>query len=141
MPAADTQFPSDLRDRTASFVEHPDLIKQRLTGGVSPVVHQTFVRRNLRAADRPIDHGLLGCVSIVLDLQRRIPDRRFKAAKLPLDGFAKVLHQMEAISDLSRLRRTLTRGVRIKISAITANNLDFWMLPEPISRGVSRAIR
>jgi hypothetical protein len=48
---------------------------------------------------------------------------------------------VKAVSDLSRLRRTLTHGVRIKTSAIAADDLDFRMPPEPVSRGAGRAIR
>ena len=48
---------------------------------------------------------------------------------------------MKAVSDLSRLRRTLARGVRIKTSAIAADDLDFRMPLEPVSRSAGRAIR
>jgi hypothetical protein len=47
---------------------------------------------------------------------------------------------VEAISDLPCLRCAPTRGVRIKASAITADNLDFGMPLEPLRRGSSRAI-
>ena len=77
---------------------------------------------------------------VVVDLEREFPDRRFEAAELPFDGFPEVLQQVEAISDLSRLRRALPRGVRIKTSAITADNFDFRMPPEPVRRGGSGAI-
>ena len=48
---------------------------------------------------------------------------------------------MKAIRDLSRLRRALTRGIRIETRAITADNFDFRMPLEPVSRGSGRAIR
>ncbi len=48
---------------------------------------------------------------------------------------------MEAISDLSRLRCALTRSVRIRTSAIAADNLDSKVSLEPVRHGGSRAIR
>jgi hypothetical protein len=48
---------------------------------------------------------------------------------------------VKTVSDLSRLRRALARGVCIKSSAIAADDLDFRMLLEPVSRGPGRAIR
>ena len=48
---------------------------------------------------------------------------------------------METVSDLSRLRRALARCVGIKTGAISADNLDFRMPLEPVSRGGGRAIR
>ena len=44
----------------------------------------------------------------------RLRNRRPIAAKLPLNGLAEVLQQMKTISDLPRLRRALTRGLRIE---------------------------
>jgi hypothetical protein len=46
---------------------------------------------------------------------------------------------VKPIRDLSRLRRTLARGIRIKTRAITTDNFDFRMPLEPVSRGSGRA--
>jgi len=51
---------------------------------------------------------------IVAGIDPSISDRRFIAAKLALDDLAEVLQQMKAIGDLPRLRRALTRGLRIE---------------------------
>ena len=48
---------------------------------------------------------------------------------------------MKTVSDLSRLRRALGRGVCIKSSVIAADDLDFRMLLETVSRGPGSAIR
>ena len=60
-------------------------------------------------------------------------DRRLEAAQLPFNGLPQVLQQMKAIRDLSRLRGALTRGIRIETRAITADNFDFRMPPEPVT--------
>ena len=125
----------------AGLVELSDLVKHRLAGGGAPATYQPFVRRDFRAMVWPFDHGLLRRVLIVLELERGSPDRRFEAAELSFHGFPKVLQQVEAIRDLSRLWRTLACGVGIKTSPIAADNLDLRMLLEPVSRGSGRAIR
>jgi hypothetical protein len=84
---------------------------------------------------------LLPRVGIVFDLERGLSDRRLEAAQLPFNGLPQVLQQMKAIRDLSRLRRALARGIRIETRAITADNFDFRMPLEPVSRGSGRAIR
>jgi len=48
---------------------------------------------------------------------------------------------MKAIRDLPRLRRAVTRGIRIETRAITADNFDFRMPLESVSRGSGRTIR
>ena len=48
-PGADTQLPSNLGDRTASFVERSDLVKHYLAGGVTPATDPTFICHDLRA--------------------------------------------------------------------------------------------
>ena len=50
----------------------------------------------------------------------KLRNRRLIAAKLSLNGLAEVLQQMKTISDLPRLRRALTRGLRIKASTVAA---------------------
>ncbi len=77
---------------------------------------------------------MLGRVGIVFDLERGFSNRRLEAAQLPFNGLPQVLQQMKAIRDLSRLRRALTRGIRIEARAITADNFDFQMPLEPVSR-------
>ena len=47
---------------------------------------------------------------------------------------------MKAIGDLPRLRRALTRGLRIEASAVAADHLHFRMLLEPVGRGRRRTI-
>jgi hypothetical protein len=84
---------------------------------------------------------LLLRIRIAFDLERGVPDRRFQAAELPFHGFPEVPQQVEAIRNLSRMRRPLARGVRIKTSPVAADNLDVRMPLEPVSRGSGRAIR
>jgi hypothetical protein len=136
-----TQLSSNRGDRAASFVERSDFVKHGLAGGVAPAAQQTFVRCDLRATNRTFDAGLLTRVRIVFDLDGGCPDRRLETAELPLHGFLEVLQQVKAVSDLSRLRRALARGVRIEASAIAADDLDFRMPLEPVCRGPGRAIR
>lgn len=72
---------------------------------------------------------------IVAGIDPSISDRRFIAAKLALDDLAEVLQQMKAIGDLPRLRRALTRSLRIEPSTVAADHLHFRMIPEPTGRG------
>jgi hypothetical protein len=67
----------------------------------------------------------------------RIPDRRLIAAKLALDGFTEVLHQMEPIGDLPGLWRALTRGLRIEPCTVAADDVNVGMIFEPITLLVS----
>ena len=56
----------------------------------------------------------------------RVPDRRLIAAKLALDGFTEVLHQMEPIGDLPGLWRALTRGLGIEPCTVAADERQRW---------------
>ena len=67
-------------------------------------------------------------------------NRRLIAAKLSLNGLAEGLQQMKTISDLPRLRRALTRGLRIEASTIAADHLHVRMILEPTGRGRRRTI-
>ena len=67
-------------------------------------------------------------------------NRRLIAAKLSLNGLAEVLQQMKTISDRPRLRRALTRGLRIEASTIAADHLHVRMILEPTGRGRRRTI-
>src|SRR5260221_11768347 len=53
------------------------------------------------------------------------------ALKRPLKGLSKMTEQMEAISDLNRVRRTSGRATDILWAAVTSNDLDTRMLLEP----------
>ena len=68
-------------------------------------------------------------------------NRRLIAAKLPLNGLAEVLQQMKTISDPPRLRRALTRGLRIEASTIATDRLHVRLILEPPGHGRRRTIR
>jgi hypothetical protein len=140
-PAAEAEFTRDLRDRAASFVKLPDLIEIRLAGGNPSAADQAIVRDDLRAVIRLFDTRRFRCVLTIVDPVWRLPDRGFEAAELPFDRLAEILQQMKAIGDLPRLRRALTRGVRIKARAIAADNLDFRVPLEPCCHRRRGAIR
>ena len=71
----------------------------------------------------------------------RLWNRRLIAAKLSLNGLAEVLQQMKTISDLPRMRRALTRSLRIEASTIAADHLHVRVILEPTGRGRRRTIR
>src|SRR4051812_2953704 len=48
---------------------------------------------------------------------------------------------MEAVSDLPRLRCSLTRALQLQAAAVAANDLDLAMLLEPARRRIRRAVR
>ena len=68
-------------------------------------------------------------------------DRRSEPTQLPLDGFPEILKQMEAVSNLLGLWRSLTRAVGIKARAVTADNLNLGVPLEPFGGRNRRAIR
>jgi hypothetical protein len=73
---------------------------------------------------RLIDRRLLWQALILVGRTVELPNRRFKAAKLPFDGFLEVLQQVEPISDLPGLRCALARRICIETSAIAAVDRD-----------------
>ena len=87
----------------------------------APTAHQARLRGSVRATIRlrRTRQRRLTIVKIEVSLR----NRRLIAAKLPLNGIAEVLQQMKTISDLPRLRRALTRSLRIEASTIAADHL------------------
>ena len=110
-----------------------------MPGCLAFVAHETCQRDSVRSAIRLRRNGRRRVIVDGFDLT--LPDRRFIAAKLTLDGFAEVLQQMKAIGDLLRLRRALTRGLGIEASAVAADHLHVGMVLEPVGGGPSRTIR
>jgi hypothetical protein len=70
----------------------------------------------------------------------RILDWRLIAAKLALDCLAEVLQEMKTVSHLPRLRRALTRGLRIEASTVAGDDLHVRVILEPTGRGRCRPI-
>ena len=105
---------------------------------LAPAAHQALlcysVRRTIRSCRKR------GRRLVISGVDLRIRDRRLKASELSLNGLAEVLQQMKAIGDLPRLRRALTRSLRIEASAVAADHLHFRMLLEPVGRGRRRTI-
>ena len=64
-----------------------------------------------------------------------------RAAELRLNGLAQVLQNMEAVGDLTRLRRAFMRALGKRTAAIAADDLDVRMPLEPVrcrARGTIR---
>jgi hypothetical protein len=57
-----------------------------------------------------------------------------------LDCDPQVVHEMEPISHLARLRRTLANSLRIKAAAIPADDLDGRVLSQPLGRSLDTAV-
>ena len=55
-------------------------------------------------------------------------------------GFRKILQQMKTVSNLHCLGRALASTLRIRLRAVTCDDLYARMLPEPLRHGVGRAI-
>lgn len=127
-PGAEAQLPSDFRNGTAGFIQSSDLIEHGPASGVAPQPHQAFPCSGLRALVSLLGNRWHQRTLIILGAAKRcLPDCRLEAAKLPLDGLAQVLQQVEAICDLASLRRALTRGIRLHAGTIAADNLCFRM--------------
>ena len=75
----------------------------------------------------------------VADPCRRL-EGRSEAEQASLQRLDQVLDQMPTIGHLDRLRRTFPGGLRIRRSAITADDLDAGMLPEPGATRLGLAI-
>ncbi len=60
------------------------------------------------------------------------PGEAADAGHVSLDAFPQILQQMEAISDLSSLRRSLPNALCVKTAAVAADDFDFRMLLNPI---------
>jgi hypothetical protein len=63
--------------------------------------------------------------------QKRTAGKSADVAHLPLDRFAQILKQMEAVSDLLGLGRALTNSLCVEPASIAADDLDLGMLREP----------
>src|SRR5208283_3387746 len=109
-----------------------------LPNSLASAAHQALLRYSVRSTFRSCWKRRRRLIISGVDL--RIRDRRLKATKLSLNGLAEVLQQMKPIGDLPRLRRALTRGLRIEASAVAADHLHFRMLLEPVGRGRRRTI-
>src|ERR1700722_16332705 len=117
--AAKAKFAGNFPNGVASFKESPDLVEDLLSDSLAVAAYQTCpsgrIGTTIRAC-REHRHGLIAAAA-----DPRIPDRRLIAAKLTLDGFTEVLHQMEPIGDLPSLWRALTRTLRIEASTVAAD--------------------
>ena len=82
-------------------------------------------------------------VALIVDVrgQQGTSRRPTCAAELCLNGLAQVLQNMEAVCDLTRLRRTFLRALGERTAAIATDHLDVRMLLEPVCRTDSRTIR
>ena len=63
------------------------------------------------------------------------------AEKEPLQGLAQILHQVEPIDDLDRLRRPLPNPLGIETTAIAADDLDARVRLQPLRDRGGRALR
>ena len=63
--------------------------------------------------------------------QKRTAGKLAEISHLLLDGLAQILQEMKAVGDLLCLRSPVPRSLSIKPAPVPADDLDFWMLPEP----------
>ena len=129
---------ADLPDGTAPFKKSPDLVEKLLPDSSAPTAHQARLRDSVRGTIRLRQKRQRSLTIVRIDV--RLRNRRLIAAKLSLNGLAEVLQQMKTISDLPRLRRALTRGLRIDASTIAADHLHVRVILEPTGRGRRRTI-
>jgi len=61
-------------------------------------------------------------------------------ADLLLDSLPQILNQMKTVSYLAGLRRALSRCLSIQTTAISAHDLDRWMLLQPRSCALDAAV-
>jgi hypothetical protein len=134
-----TELAGDFLDGVAAFEKRPNLIEQFLPNGQAAAGHQALLGDCVRWTNRSCGERRRRLTASLFDL--RLRDRRFKEAKLPLDGLAEVLHQMKAVSDLPRLWRALTRGLRIETSTVAADHFHLRMALQPTGGRFRRTIR
>src|ERR1700677_3321703 len=130
--AAKAKFAGNFPDGIASFKESPDLVEDLLSDSLAVAAYQACpsdrIRTTIRACGKRRQR-------LIAAADPRIPDRRLIAAKLALDRFAEVLHQMKPVGDLLGLRCALTRGLGIEAGTVAADHVHVWVIPEPTGRG------
>jgi hypothetical protein len=124
-----------LPDGIASFKQSPDLVEDLLPASLAFAAYQVCLSGRFRTTIQACRKRRQHLNPVAAD--PRIPDRRLIAAKLALDGFTEVLHQMEPIGDLPGLWRALTRGLRIEPCTVAADDVNVGMIFEPITLLVS----
>ena len=72
------------------------------------------------AMDRGIGNVIIG--------EESSSRRASRKAHLLLNRHAQILDEMESVGDLQRLRCALASGLRVQAAAISADDLDRWML-------------
>src|ERR1700677_5015232 len=117
--AAKAKFAGNFPDGIASFKESPDLVEDLLSDSLAVAAYQACPSDRIRTTIRACG-------------KRR---QRLIAAKLALDRFAEVLHQMKPVGDLLGLRCALTRGLGIEAGTVAADHVHVWVIPEPTGRG------
>ena len=130
-------FSGDVADRVSGIAQSPDLIKDGLPRAAMRLLDKVSM---LREFGHP-DH-----VRSSLRLRLWIPATRLG----PLIGrrgspgsrsSRASLQEMEAVSDPPRLRRALSRALRIQTAAIAADDFDLRMLAKPFGCSGGCAIR
>ena len=139
--AAEAQLLGDFPDGVPGIVEGSDLIEKSLTIGSKAAPRQLLLLRAFRPPSWATAIVYRRTRYVSRCGGRPFSDRRPEPAQLPLDGFPEILEQVEAVSDLPGLWRSLTRAVGIKACAVTADNLNLRVLLEPFGGGNRRAIR
>src|SRR6202453_4409496 len=137
--AAKAKFAGNFPDGIASFKESPDLVEDLLSDSLAVAAYQACPSDRIRTTIRACGKRRQRLIAAAAD--PRIPDRRLIAAKLALDRFAEVLHQMKTGGDLLGLRWSLPRGLGIEAGTVPADHDHVWVIPEPIGHGRRRTIR
>jgi hypothetical protein len=106
-----------------------DLIKDGLPRAAVRLPGQVSMRRRVASTTRTTSDRR--CVFIVGFGQQGSTRCSIGAAQLGLDRFPQVLQEMESVSDLPRMGRSLARAPRIQAAAIAADDFDLRMLPKP----------
>lgn len=94
-------------------MQHVDLLEDQLA-------RLSMGKSHPAAMDRGICNVIIGKESS----SRRAP----RKAHLLLNRHAQILTEMESVGDLLRLRCALASGLRVQAAAISAHDLDRWML-------------
>ena len=120
--SADPGFFGDGPNWLTGGMERLDTVEHRLTHGAArlPVDVMAFIRGGR---------------------QKRTAGKSADAAHMPLDRRPQILKQMEAVSNLPGLRGALPNSLRIEPTAVSADDLDLWMSPEPSRRVRRGAVR
>lgn len=89
----------------------------------------------------PRSQQMAGRADVVGIGQKRAAGRTAMHIHLFFNGLAQILDKMEPVGYLQSLPRALACGLRIKATAIPADDFDLRMLPQPIRAAFNAAIR